>query len=67
MLGEVISTAGPNHIDCCDSYNFMALVQRKFTIEYSLYFIYPSNGLKYFANKKIFVFDFKIYQMITFK
>jgi len=24
MLGEVISTAGPNHTDCCDSYNFMA-------------------------------------------
>jgi len=24
MLGEVISTAGPKHVDCCDSYNFMA-------------------------------------------
>jgi len=24
MLGEMISTAGPNHKDCCDSYNFMA-------------------------------------------
>jgi len=24
MLGEVISTAGPNHMNCCDSYNFMA-------------------------------------------
>jgi len=23
-LGEVISTAGSNHIDCFDSYNFMA-------------------------------------------
>jgi len=21
---EVISTAGPNHMNCCDSYNFMA-------------------------------------------
>jgi len=24
MLGDVISTAGPNHLICCDSYNFMA-------------------------------------------
>jgi len=24
MLGEVISTAGPNHMNFCDSYNFMA-------------------------------------------
>jgi len=24
MLGEVISTAGPNHTNCCDRYNFMA-------------------------------------------
>jgi len=24
MLGEVISTAGPNHMNYCDSYNFMA-------------------------------------------
>jgi len=24
MLGEVISTAGPNHMNCCDSYNFKA-------------------------------------------
>jgi len=24
MLGEVISTAGPYRMNCCDSYNFMA-------------------------------------------
>ena len=24
MLGEVISTAGPNHMNCCDSKNFIA-------------------------------------------
>jgi len=32
MLGEVIRTAGPNHIACCDSYNFMA----KFNLSSSL-------------------------------
>jgi len=26
MLAEVISTAGPNHINCNDSYNFMTKI-----------------------------------------
>jgi len=37
LLGEVISTAGPNHTNCCDRYNVMA----KFKLSSPL-----SNGFK---------------------
>jgi len=33
MLGELISTAGPNHINCCDSSEVHGKVQLEFTIE----------------------------------
>jgi len=39
MLGEVISTAGPYYINCCDSYNLIA----KFNYSSPLSYVFKEN------------------------
>jgi len=57
MLGELISTVGPNHIDCCDSYNFMARPKLKLSL-FALYRPtrkFPADS-KDFIGKKVLLF-----------
>ena len=66
MLGEVISAAGPNHMNCCDSQNFMAKFNQSWPLsnDFNLHSVHIKNQCTPNMEKNIVILNFISHNVI---